>query len=355
MSGFLIGDTRISDDAPAYLIAEIGHNHQGNLDLAKQLIRVAAQAGASAVKLQKRSNRDLFTAEAYAAPYSGPNVFGATYGEHREALEFDMAQYAELQAYADDLGIAFFATAFDAPSADFLARLGVPAIKMASGDIRSTPLLDYVASLGIPMIVSTGTADLADVERAVGTIYRHHDQFALLQCTAQYPVRDETLNLRVVADYRQRFRGQPVGLSYHSPFSAPALAAYCLGGRVFEVHVTLGRSMRGTDHAFSMEPDELGDLVAALAALERQLGSPVKRSLPEEAPARIKMGKSLIATRALPAGHVLTLADLALKSPGGHNEPHQLAQYVGLELSRPLAADDPLPTILGAIRQEVPA
>src|SRR5438445_11356121 len=158
-----VDGVRIADDAPCYVIAEIGHNHQGDVEKAKQLISSAHEWGANAVKLQKRSNRTLYTREFYEQPYDNEFSFGRTYGEHREALELDADEYGELQRYAGELGIAFFATAFDFESADLLAELDVPAFKFASGDLRNTPLQRYVAAFGKPMILSTGGAEFAHV------------------------------------------------------------------------------------------------------------------------------------------------------------------------------------------------
>ena len=146
MRELVIDGTRISDDGDCYVIAEIGHNHQGSVEQAQQLFLSASQCGVNAVKLQKRDNRSLYTRAAYDAPYDHENSFGPTYGEHREALEFDVGEYKELQACARELGLAFFATAFDEPSADLLAELDMPAYKIASGDLRNTPLLRHVAS-----------------------------------------------------------------------------------------------------------------------------------------------------------------------------------------------------------------
>ena len=142
-----IGTQRIDDDSPCYVIAEIGHNHQGDLETCKEMLRAAKSAGVDAVKLQKRDNRSLFTRDAFERPYDNPNSYGRTYGEHREFLEFGWHEYVELKSCAEDLGLHFFSTAFDIPSADFLARLGVPAFKIASADLKSIPLLKHVARL----------------------------------------------------------------------------------------------------------------------------------------------------------------------------------------------------------------
>ena len=171
MAGTLrIGTHEIGESTPCYVIAEIGHNHQGSLERARELFREAKLAGAHAVKLQKRHNRGLYTRAAYDKPYDNENSFGSTYGEHREFLEFELKEYSELQAYAKELGVDFFATAFDVHSADFLKGLDVPAVKIASGDLKSTPLLTHVARMGKPMVISTGGALIEDVQRAYDTI-----------------------------------------------------------------------------------------------------------------------------------------------------------------------------------------
>ncbi len=156
MSVMEIDEVRIDDNSDCYVIAEIGHNHQGNLETAKELFRAAKECGVNAVKLQKRDNRTLYTREMYEKPYDNENSYGATYGEHREFLEFGKEEYQELIRFAAEIGVTFFSTAFDHRSADFLAALDMPAYKMASGDLTSIPLLKHVAEIGKPMILSTG-------------------------------------------------------------------------------------------------------------------------------------------------------------------------------------------------------
>ena len=186
-----IDGVQIKDEAPCYVIAEIGNNHQGSVEVCKEMFKVSKERGASAVKLQKRDNKTLFTREMYDSPYVNQNAFGDTYGEHREFLEFGMDEYKELRDYANEIGITFFATAFDIPSADFLAELDMPAYKMASGDLTSTPLLKHVASTGKPMVISTGGASMYDVHRAYDTIKPLNDQLCIMQCTAGYPPKWE--------------------------------------------------------------------------------------------------------------------------------------------------------------------
>jgi sialic acid synthase len=336
----IIADRVISDDSEAYVIAEIGHNHQGNLATAKELFQAAAECGVAAAKLQKRDNRSLYTHEMYSKPYDNENSFGATYGEHRDALEFGKVEYEELQAEAGRRGVAFFSTAFDMKSADFLAELGSPAYKIASGDLKNTPLLKHVAKLGKPMIVSTGGGTLDDVQRAYDTVMPINPRLCLLQCTCGYPADFAELDLRVIATYREKFPEVVIGYSGHDNGIAMPVVAYMLGARVIEKHFTLNRAMRGTDHRFSLEPVGMKKMIRDLQRTRMALGDGRKKVYASEAGPALKMGKKLVAARDLPEGHVLTVADLAIKSPGDGLAPYYLDQVVGQALSRDLRADD---------------
>ena len=335
-----IGTREIGDETPCYVIAEIGHNHQGSLEKAKELFREAKVAGADAVKLQKRDNRGLYTRTAYDKPYDNENSFGATYGEHREFLEFGAAEYRALQAYAQELGVDFFATAFDIASADFLAALDVPAFKIASGDLKSGPLLEHVARFGKPVVISTGGALYEDVERAYRTIAAINPQVALLQCTAGYPAAFDELDLRVITQYRERFPDAVVGFSGHDSGIAMPVAAYVLGARIVEKHFTLNRAMKGTDHAFSLEPVGLRKMVRDLQRTYRALGDGQKKVYESERAPIVKMGKSLVVAHDLPAGHVLTARDVVMKSPGGGIPPYELALVLGRTTLKALHTDD---------------
>jgi N-acetylneuraminate synthase/sialic acid synthase len=343
MRELVIDGTRITDDGDCYVIAEIGHNHQGSVEQAQELFAAASHCGVNAVKLQKRDNRSLYTRAAYDAPYEHENSFGATYGQHREALEFDLGEYRELQACARELGLTFFATAFDAPSADLLAELDMPAYKIASGDLCNTPLLRHVASLGKPMIVSTGGATLEDVDRAVETITPINSQLCLLQCTAVYPAAAEELELRVITTLRERYPDLVIGLSDHQDGIAMSLVAYMLGARVMEKHFTLSHTLKGTDHAFSLMPEGMRKLVRDLRRVPAALGDGEKRPLPVEEPALKKMGKMLVAARDLEPGHVLTGRDVVARSPAdGGLAPYELDELLGRTLGRALREDDPV-------------
>jgi sialic acid synthase len=337
-----IAGKEIADDGDCYVIAELGHNHQGSVATARQMLEEAWRCGADAVKLQKRDNRKLFTREFFDKPYDNENSFGSTYGTHREALEFGRSEFEELIAYAGELGLCCFATAFDRPSVDFLADLDLPVYKVASADLTNTPLLRHVAQVGKPVILSTGAATIDDVRRAHETVSEHNDQVALLQCTAGYPAKWHELDLRVITTFRELFPETVIGLSSHDNGIAMAVAAHVLGSRIVEKHFTLDRAMKGTDHKFSLEPQGLRKLCRDLGRLHVALGDGRKKVYESEVGPALKMAKKLVAARDLPAGHVLTKADVAMKSPGDGLPPYEFDRVVGRTLKQPVIADEAL-------------
>jgi sialic acid synthase len=284
----IIDGRQIDEESEAYVIAEIGHNHQGDLQLCKAMITAAKEAGADAVKLQKRDNKTLYTEEFYNSPYNSENAYGATYGLHREALEFNRTQYVILQDHAEKLGITFFATAFDIPSADFLADLDVPAIKIASGDLKNHALLEHVANLDIPIILSTGGGTMEDCIAADEICQPD----AILQCTSGYPARHEELNIACIDTFLDVFPDALIGFSDHSNGIAMAPIAYALGARIIEKHFTLDRTLKGTDQPFSLEPAGLRKMVRDLRRTRLALGDGVKRLYDSEVAPLAKQWKN---------------------------------------------------------------
>ena len=334
---------RIADDEPCYVIGEIGHNHGGRVDQACALIAECAEAGVSAVKFQKRDNAAIYTRALLQQPYDHEHSYGTTYGTHREALEFGRKAYQECYAVAREFGIAAFATAFDERSADFLLKLGTPALKIASGDLTNTPLLDYVARAGVPLILSTGGGTCEDIDRAVAVITKWTRDLAVLHCTAAYPVREwDELNLRVIPALRARYPELVIGWSGHDSGIAMSVIAYTLGARIIEKHVTRNRALKGTDHAFSLEPAGVRKLVRDLDRARLALGDGEKVRYPSEVAPLRKMAKALVAAKPLAVGHVLQAGDLARKSPADGLPPYLLDQVLGFPLSLPLATDEPL-------------
>ena len=343
---FTIGRSVITDASPAYVVAEIGANHQGDMETAKKMIQAAARAGANAVKFQKRDNQALFTPEAYNAPYESENAFGATYGEHREALEFGKDEYVELMKEAKAEGVEFFATPWDFPSVDFLEDLNVPAYKVASCDLTNTPLLRYIAQTGRPTIISTGGGTLEAVDRAAEIVSGEGTSLAIMQCTSGYPPEFSELNLNVISTFRDRYPDATIGYSGHDSGIAMGLVAYVLGARIIEKHFTLNRAMKGTDHSFSLEPDGLRKMVRDISRAKDALGDGVKRAYESEAAPLKKLSKMIVAKDNLEAGTVLTEDHFDYRSPGHGIPPADSHLLVGKTLTRdvshltPITEDD---------------
>lgn len=327
-----INEFVVRDDSDCLIIAEIGHNHQGSLDKAIEMFETAAKCGVDAVKLQKRDNKSLFSAELYNSPYDNENSFGKTYGEHREFLEFGEKEYSILKDKAQQLGVLFMATAFDFVSADFLEKINVDAYKVASGDLKNTPLLEYIARKGKPVILSTGGGTMEDVRRAYSTIKPLNSNFAILQCTASYPAEPEEMNLRVIKTFRHEFSDIVIGLSDHQNGIALSVLAYALGARIIEKHFTLNRSSKGTDHSFSLEPTGMQKLVRDLRRAKVALGDGIKKPLSCEEEPLYKMGKRLVAASFLSRGHVISIDDILIQSPGGDIPPCEIAQLINKKL-----------------------
>lgn len=337
-----VGSIAINDDSDVFVIAEIGHNHQGDVEKCKSMFDAAKECGCTAVKLQKRDNRALYTSEMYNEPYHSENAYAPTYGAHREFLEFNRDQYSELKAYAEKIGILFFSTAFDIPSADLLESIDVPCYKIASGDLQTIPLVQHVARFGKPMFISTGGATMDDVRRMVDAVAPINNQICIMQCTSGYPPAFEELNIRVIETFRREFPEFVIGFSSHDNGIAMPIVGYMLGARAVEKHFTLNRAWKGTDQAFSLEPGGMRRMVRDLRRARIALGDGEKKSYPSESKPLTKMRKKLVVTRDLPSGHVLTARDITFKSPGDGLAPYMFDQFVGRKLTKPMKADENL-------------
>lgn len=340
MREFIFDGKRIADETDSFVIAEIGQNHCGDIDRAKELIVAAMGCGVDAVKFQKRTNKELYTDELYNAPYIGPQSFGKTYGEHREALELDISQHSELKGYANTNGLIYFATAFDINAANELISIGIPVIKIASGDLTNTPLLRYISATGMPMILSTGGATMNDVKRAADAMM--HDNFAILHCVASYPNQPHEMNLRAITSLRDEFPDQVIGLSDHYNGICMSLAAYVLGARIFEKHFTLNHTWKGTDHALSLEPKGMHDLVRDLRRMRFAMGDGVKKRLESEKGPLKKMEKGLYFRCNLSKGEEIHAKYLDIKSPSANLYPYEANKVIGMNLNKDVKAGDPV-------------
>jgi N-acetylneuraminate synthase len=278
----VIGDRMVGPGHPAYLVAEVGINHNGDLDNAKRLVDVAADAGADAVKFQKRTP-EIATPAAMRDTRRGTPWGEMSYLEYRHRVEFGEEQYAEIARHAENRGIAWFASPWDVPSVEFLERFDVPAHKVASASLTDVPLLRTLRDTGKPIICSTGMSTMEEIDKAVEVLGT--GRLVLLHATSTYPCPPEESNLRGIATLRDRFTGVPVGYSGHERGLQVSVAAVALGACVVERHVTLDRAMWGSDHAASLEPDGLRRLIRDIRIVETALGDGVKRVFPgEEAP-----------------------------------------------------------------------
>ena len=323
-----------------YFITEIGHNHQGDIKKAFELIKQAKEAGSSAVKFQKRDNKSLYTKKFFNEKYDNRNSYGETYGLHREALEFGKNEYKELQAYAKEISIDLFATPFDLKSVEFLSELDMPAYKIASADLKNTILQKEIAKQNKPIFLSTGGGALDDVKRAHDNICKFNTNLAIMHCTASYPVEITDMNLNVVKTYLKEFPKNVIGLSDHENGIDAAPIAYMLGARVFEKHFTLSRGLKGTDHAFSLEPIGLNKLIRNLKRIRPMLGSSEKKVLESEKKPIFKMAKSVVTNKPLNQGHKLTKNDLTIKSPGGGLPPYKLESLIGKIVKNNLSEEE---------------
>ena len=341
MSDVTLDGISVGSSHYPYTIAELGHNHMGDIREAKKLMVVAQAAGVQAVKLQRRDNHALYTERFYNSPYGGENSYADTYGTHRDYLEFSLGDYLELQDYADQLGITFIATAFDLPSVEFLQELDVPYFKIASGSIQNPLLLRRVASLGKPVVASLGGAPDELVRRVAETFLTANVPLVLLHCTAAYPAKPEQLGLGRIEWLADQYPECVIGFSDHDDGVALAAAAYAYGARVFEKHITLDHTNRGTDHAFSLEP---GGLHAYVKNLHEAYVSRVKLSHPldvERGPV-YKMGAAVYPARDLSKGLVIQPTDLVIKSPADGLPGWEFDSLIGKRTTVDLKKEQPL-------------
>lgn len=321
-----INGRRIGSGYPTYIITEAGANHDRKLSQARELIDIAADSGADAVKFQLYSAEKLYSEKA--------PQFAVI-----KANELPREWVGELAEYARNKGLIFLATPYDKEAVDQLYERGVPAYKWASLEIVNLPLLRYAASKGRPMILSTGMCNLADIQEAVDTVYSvGNKDIILLHCTSLYPTKLYQLNLRMMDTMRDAFH-LPVGLSDHTLSIIIPAAAVARGACVIEKHFTLSRKLKGPDHPFALEPDELKQMVKAIREVEESLGSPIKQVIPEEEDVLLRR-PSIIAKMNISQGTRLTEDMLIIKRPGYGIKPKFLDIIIGREAKRDIEKGD---------------
>ncbi|MBK5941190.1 N-acetylneuraminate synthase [Halochromatium roseum] len=325
------------------IIAEAGVNHNGDLDLAKRLIDVAAEVGADLVKFQTFSAERLATQSAPKADYQ-------TRTTDQAQSQFDMLRQLELSAemhqtlitHCHARGIGFFSTGFDIQSLDYLASLGAERFKIPSGEITNLPYLRHVGTFGKPIILSTGMSTLGEIEAALEALEAAgtpHTCVTVLHCNTEYPTPMADVNLRAMVTIGQAF-GVAVGYSDHTPGIEVAIAAVALGASVIEKHLTLDRTLPGPDHKASLEPDEFAAMVRAIRNIEQALGDGIKRPSPSEAKNKPIARKSLVAARPICAGEPFTPENVTAKRPGTGLSPMRWDEVMGRMARRNFEADE---------------
>jgi N-acetylneuraminate synthase len=284
MKAVQIGNRLVGDGQPCYVVAEIGINHNGSVEIAKKLINVAAAAGCDAVKFQKRTIDIVYTAAELAKPRESP--FGTTNGDLKRALEFGEAEYQEIDRYCREVKIPWFASCWDEPSVDFISRFDVPCFKIASASLTDTHLLKYTRGAARPVLLSTGMSTVEQIDEAVETLGRR--DLVVIHACSTYPAYYNELNLNVIPVLKERYH-VPVGYSGHETGIPSSVAAVVLGACFVERHVTLDRSMWGSDQAASLEPNGTIRLVRDIRLIEQSMGDGIKRLLPREVPIMDKL------------------------------------------------------------------
>lgn len=322
-----VGKKWVGNGEPAFVIAEIGSNHNRKMEQAKDHIDAAIEAGADAVKFQLYAAEDLYPA---ASP-----VYGIV-----KDTELPPEWIPELMEYCNSRNVVFFASVFGKWSVDLLDDLNIDAYKLASSETVKLDLVKYIAAKKRPMLISTGMCDLADVHEALEVAASEgNDEVVLMQCTAIYPTEPEDVNLRVMDTLRDVF-GYPTGLSDHTLDTTVPIAAVARGACVIEKHLTLGRDLPGPDHSYALEPGEFKKMVSAIRATERALGSPVKTMLREEG--RFARRDSIRAMRDITSGETITPDMIGFSRPGEGIRPRFLAAVTGCKASRPIAQGEAL-------------
>ena len=337
---FKIGNQIIGGNAPCYIIAEAGVNHNGSLDMALDLVRAAKEAGVDCVKFQTFKAEAVVTACAPKANYQ-LEVTDRTESQLAmlKKLELPLEHYNEIIAECKKLAIQFLSTPYNYADADFLNNLGVEAFKIASGQLVELDFLQYVARFNKPMIISSGMATLAEVFEGVEAIRATgNHQIALLQCTTNYPSSLEDSNILAMKSMRHALN-ICIGYSDHVPSNYACYSAVALGAKVIEKHFTLDKELPGPDHSSSLNPAEFTELVQGIRSVEKTLGNPVKQPTAAEIANTVGMRRSIVLLTDLPKGSVLKKEHLAFKRPATGLAPKRLHEVIGKRINKDIRSD----------------
>lgn len=310
-----IGNKYIEENSPCFIIAEIGINHNGDISIAKKLIDKATEIGVDAVKFQSFIPEDFYSSTVCPEGIELLNKYKLTFEQQKELFEYTKKQ-----------GLIFLSTPFEFKSADMLNELEVNAFKIGSGEINYYEFLEYVAAFKKPMIISTGSCDFSDIEKARCAIYSAgNTEIAILHCVSAYPAPVEALNLRAITTLKHAFPYSVIGYSDHSEGIEAAITAVVLGAKIIEKHFTLDKKMEGPDHIASSDPEEFKSLVKAIRKTEKMMGNGVKEKQPEET----RFTRSLMVTRDIKQGELFNTEDIIAARPPGGLDPEYKCIFIG--------------------------
>jgi N,N'-diacetyllegionaminate synthase len=336
-----IGNREIGEKPDTYIIAEAGVNHNGDLEKAKELIDVAKDAGADAVKFQTFKAKELASKEASKVDYQKEENEEDSQYEMLKELELAKKNFEKLKDYASQKEITFLSTPFEKQSADILEDLEVKAFKIGSGEITNTPLLRHIAKKGKPIILSTGMSDLGEVEDAVDVLKEENAEFVLLHCVSNYPTRPKEVNLRAMDTLEQAFN-VPTGFSDHTMDTHIPVAAVARGATVIEKHFTLDKSLEGPDHEASLNPEELEEFITKIRETEEALGTGVKKPAKREKNNKKAIRKGIVASKDIKKGESLEESKISIKRPAEGIKPKHLEQIIGKEAKADMKSDKPI-------------
>ena len=336
---------------PTYVIGEIGQNHNGDVEIAKQLVDAATAPvvdklfdrplrSMDAVKMTKRDLAEELSKSAMSKPYNSPHSYGKTYGEHRAALELSEEAHFEVYQYAKAKGIDFVETLCAVGCINMLRLFTPDYLKVASRDLTNLPLLDAMGETKIPIILSTGMANREDLDNALEVLTRHHSDITILHCISQYPADYPNINLRTIEYLKEHYKQYRIGYSDHSIGIVVPIAAVVLGAEVIEKHITLDRNMKGSDHQGSLEPDGIWRMMRDMRNIELSMGTKDIFASDAIAATRVKLERSVATKAPLKKGHVMGESDLHLLSPGDGFKWAERDKVVGKVLKADIPADE---------------
>lgn len=330
----------VASETSCFIIAEAGVNHNGDINIAKKLVDYAFEAGVDAIKFQTFKAENLVTKNALKANYQKQTTGNGNQYEMLKKLELSYDDHLILKKYCDEKGIIFISTPFDFESVDLLVKLDIPLYKISSGDLTNLPLVNYIAKLNKPMIISTGMADLGEVEDAVEAIKETgNNKISLLHCTSNYPTDYGDVNLNAMITLKNAFK-LPIGYSDHTAGIEVPVAAVAMGAKIIEKHFTLDKSMEGPDHKASLNPEELKQMVISIRNVEKAFGNGIKRCTESEQNTKKVARKSIVASVNIKKGEIISYSNITVKRPENGISPKFIDEFIGKIAREDINVDD---------------